>query len=369
MNKRILVGTHKGLFRVEKAPNGSWTLTDNWFLGDPVSMILSRDGGSQLHVAQDLGHFGVKMKYSDNQGKSWQDASVPAYPEKPEGVEDKDPMRGTDTPWDTKLIWSMAEDKEGNLWCGTLPGGLFHSADNGVSWTINRPLWDDPQRKKWMGGGYDLPGIHSIIIDPHDSSHITVGVSVGGVWKSRDGGETWQALGKGLRNEYMPKELADDPVSQDPHLVVACPANPDRHWMQHHNGIFRSDDAGMSWQELENVQPSHFGFTVAVHPSDPDTAWFIPAVKDEQRIPVDGHLVVNRTRDAGKSFEALDTGLPEEAVYDLIYRHSLDISSDGETLVFGSTTGSLWVSENQGDNWVDISKHLPPIKCVRFENG
>ncbi len=165
----------------------------------------------------------------------------------------------------------------------------------------------------------------------------------------------------------MPPDLANDPLSQDPHRVVQCAANPDRQWIQHHNGIFVSDDAGKNWREIMDVKPSGFGFAVAVHPSDPDMAWFVPAVKDETRIPVDGKLVVTRTRDGGKTMETLSRGLPEGPAYDLVYRHALDITSDAGFLAFGSTTSSLWVSDNLGDSWQHVTAHLPPVLCVRFE--
>jgi hypothetical protein len=115
------------------------------------------------------------------------------------------------------------------------------------------------------------------------------------------------------------------------------------------------------------VRPSGFGFAVAVHPHDADTAWFVPGIKDEHRIPVDGKLVVTRTRDGGRSFEVLDRGLPQEHAYDLVLRHALDVDASGEVLAFGSTTGSLWISENGGDDWQAVSHHLPPIYAVRFE--
>ncbi len=366
MSNRLLVGTRKGLFRIERNDNSDWHISESWFLGDPVSMTLSHD--HRIYAAQDLGHFGVKMQCSDDDGKTWSKIGSPAYPQKPEDMEDKDPMRGIDVPWTTKLIWSLEAGKENELWCGTIPGGLFHSTDAGKSWSIVRSLWDEPRRQKWMGGGYDFAGIHSILVDPNDHKHITVGVSVGGVWTSYDAGETWKLIGKGLRSVYVPEDLAGDPITQDPHRIVQCSRSPNRLWMQHHNGIFRSDDHGNNWEELTDVPPSTFGFAVAVNPNDPDTAWFIPAVKDEQRIPVDARLVVSRTRDAGKSFEVLSKGLPNEPAYDLVYRHALDVSQDGNRLAFGSTTGSLWISDDQGDSWTDISKHLPPILCVRFEH-
>jgi hypothetical protein len=367
MSDRLLVGTRKGLFRIEREGDGRWRISRSWFLGDPVSMVLPEPGGRRIHAALDLGHFGVKLRRSDDGGDTWAEAPVPAFPPKPDGLEDKDPMRGIDIPWTTKLIWALEVGGSGELWCGVIPGGLFYSPDGGSTWNLVRPLWDDPRRQKWTGGGYDFAGIHSILVDPRDRKHVTLGVSVGGVWTTRDAGASWQLIGEGLRNAYMPPGLEGDPVSQDAHRIGHCPAHPDRLWMQHHNGIFRSDDGGEHWRELTEVPPSVFGFAVAVHPQDPDTAWFVPATKDEQRIPVDARLVVTRTRDGGRSFDILNWGLPEGPAYDLVYRHALDIGRDGERLAFGSTTGSLWVSEDQGDSWQTVSNYLPPIACVRFE--
>jgi photosystem II stability/assembly factor-like uncharacterized protein len=213
---------------------------------------------------------------------------------------------------------------------------------------------------------FDYPGIHSICVDPRDARQVTIGVSCGGVWRTRDGGSSWELLGKGLRAEYMPPERQYDQNVQDPHLVAQCRSNPDGMWIQHHNGIFRSADAGETWTEITDVAPSAFGFPVAVHPYDADTAWFVPAVKDEKRYPRDAR-VVNRTRDGGESFDTLTNGLPQEHAYDLVYRHALDVDETGDRLAFGSTTGSLWVSENGGDRWETVSCNLPPIYAVRFE--
>jgi photosystem II stability/assembly factor-like uncharacterized protein len=148
--------------------------------------------------------------------------------------------------------------------------------------------------------------------------------------------------------------------------MVQCTGDPDCLWVQHHNGIFRSNNGGATWESVSNVKPSIFGFGVAVHPRDGRTAWFVPAIKDERRIPVDGKLVVTRTRDAGQSFDVLSNGLPQENAYDLIYRHALDIDDTGNRLAIGSTTGGLWITENQGDHWRELSVHLPPIHAVRF---
>lgn len=190
MSNRLLVGTRKGLFRIERDKSGHWDIAQTWFLGDPVSMLLVEPESSRLHVALDLGHFGIKMQRSDDGGKSWAETLVPTFPDKPDGVEDKNPMRGTEIPWSTQLIWALeAGGRPGELWCGVIPGGLFHSLDSGESWVLIRSLWDDPRRKKWMGDGYDFAVIHSILVDPRDPTHVTVGVSVGGIWTTRDTGE------------------------------------------------------------------------------------------------------------------------------------------------------------------------------------
>ena len=164
---------------------------------------------------------------------------------------------------------------------------------------------------------------------------------------------------------YMPPEKADDPVIQDPHRIVRCAGAPDVFWAQHHNGVFRSIDDAQTLQEVK-INPSSFGFAVAVHPRDPDTAWFVPAIKDELRVPVESALVVTRTRNGGKSFETLRSGLPQRHAYHLIYRHGLEVAPDGQTLAMGSTTGALWLSRDAGESWSALSRDLPPVYCVRF---
>ncbi|HEY9219151.1 MAG TPA: hypothetical protein VIO94_13965 [Phenylobacterium sp.] len=356
MSDRLLISTRKGL--IEYRRNGRWDQATAHFLGSPVSSAMRDPRDGVLYAALDLGHFGVKLHRSDDEGASWSEIGAPSY----EGVGE-----GDDAP-SLKLIWTLEPgggDEPGVLWAGTLPGGLFRSADRGESWTLMRSLWDDPLRAQWFGGGYDQPGIHSISVDPRDSRRIAVAVSCGGVWESRDGGENWAIGGTGLRAEYVPPGNEQDPATQDPHRMVRCPAQPDSYWIQHHNGIFRSTAGLDAWEEIV-AQPSSFGFAVAVHPQDPDTAWFVPGVKDEFRYPVDQKLVVTRTRDGGRSFEQLAAGLPQGPSFDLVYRHGLDVDATGGRLAMGSTTGNLWVSDDGGDSWSGLSAHLPPIYAVRY---
>lgn len=364
MADTIWVSTRKGLFEVRRGAK-SWSIARASFLGDSVSLSLfdARDGS--LYAALYLGHFGAKLRRSHDRGETWAELAAPEFPKQPEGEKDMLPD-GRPWPWRVEQIWSLEASAPGVLHAGTIGGGLFTSADAGASWSLVKGLWEHPKRKDWFGGGADLPGIHSICLDPRDPKRRLVGVSCGGCWETRDDGATWEVRSKGMFAAFMPPERKEDPYIQDPHRVVRSPTNPDRLWAQHHNGVFVTDDGGASWRSSDNVDPAVFGFAVAVHPKDPDAAWLVPAVKDEQRIPVAGRVVVSRTRDGGKSWTPLRRGLPQEHAYDITFRHALDVDETGDRLAFGSTTGSLWITENGGDEWQCVSTHLPPIYAVRF---
>jgi hypothetical protein len=363
MSERLFVATRKGLFTVARqAGTARWTIARTAFLGDILSQVLVDPRDGMVYAAFALGHFGVKLHRSGDGGETWEECAAPSYP----AVEGGDDVAAAPS---VLKIWSLeagGRDEPGVLWAGTLPGGFFRSPDRGDTWALNTALWERPERAQWFGGGAEQPGIHSISVDPRDSRHLILGVSCGGVWTSTDGGETWDCRGTGMRAAYMPEELQYDPHVQDPHRVVHCPADPDALWTQHHNAAFRSTDGAATWHEVFHAERPIFGFGVAVHPTDPDTAWLVPAVKDECRIPADGQLVVLRTRDGGRHFDTLREGLPQEHAYDLIYRHGLDVDASGERLAMGSTTGALWVSDNAGDAWQCVSQHLPPIYAVRF---
>lgn len=357
MSDTIEIGTRKGLFTLKRKA-GRWAIASVEFVGDPVTMLLTDPRDGTTHVAFNHGHFGVKMKRR-RKGKAWEDSPAPEYPEKPKGLDEKDV-------WTLKQVWALepgGRDQPGRLWAGTLPGGLFKSDDAGKTWKLAESLWE--KHTGWFGGGYDWPGIHSICVDPADSRRVYIGVSSGGTWLSEDDGKTWRQSAHGMRAEYLPPEKAYTPDNQDPHHVVQCPAARETMWTQHHNGIFRSDDAGQSWNEVK-APVSSFGFAVAVHPKKPGTAWFVPAIKDERRVPVDGKLVVNRTRDGGKTWQTLRKGLPQAHAYDLVYRHGLDVDASGKRLAFGSTTGGVWVSEDEGTSWKAVAARLPPVYCLRF---
>ena len=361
----LLVSTRKGLFTVSSKAK-QWEIAAVDFLGDNVTIALTDRRDGTCYAALDHGHFGVKLHRAA--GNGWEEIAAPAYPPKPEGYDEHD-MWGRPINWSTARIWALTAggpDEPGVIWCGTLPGGLFRSADRGQSWDMVRSLWDHPKRKQWMGGGADLPGIHSICVDPRNSKRVWIGVSTGGIWFTQDGGASWSLRGEGMRAEYAPPEQTHDPIAQDVHCLAQCRAAPQRMWVQHHNGIFVSSDEGKTFTEVTDVEPSAFGFPVVVHPREPDTAWFVPEIKDEKRIPREGKLVVIRTRNGGKSFDVLTKGLPQSHAYDVVYRHALALDESGQRLAFGSTTGGLWVSEDQGDSWACVTHTLPPVYAVHF---
>jgi hypothetical protein len=358
MADRIHVGTRKGLFELARN-NERWEVTDAHFLGEPVSAVLAQ--GDTVYAALDLGHFGAKLWRRANSG-AWEELAVPKFPPKPEDAGD-DPH-----PWSLDKIWNIVPGGvHGRLWAGSMPGGLFRSDDSGASWTLVENLWRMPERQKWgsvAGGG--LPGISTVLVDPRNPADIRLGISTAGVWATTDTGASWTVINRGMYAEYMPPELREEPIAQDVHQLARCAAHPAVMWCQHHNGVFRSEDAGATWRDLPAIRPSKFGFAVAAHPRDPLTAWFVPAVKDERRIPVDGKVAVARTRDGGKSFDVLTRGLPQHHAYDLVYRHALAVDDSGERLAFGSTTGGFWISEDGGESWTAPEARLPPVSVVRF---
>jgi hypothetical protein len=352
----FFVGTRKGLFQLARQKAGEWSPIGHDFVGDPVTQLLhdARDGS--LYAALNLGHFGPKLHRLAPGASEWEEIACPAF-EESDGAS-------------VKEIWALeagGTDQSGRLWAGTIPGGLFRSDDSGASWELVRSLWDDPGRAKWFGGGADEPAIHSICVHPENSRELIVGVSCGGAWQSRDDGDSWQQVAHGMRAAYLPEEQRFEPDSQDPHMIVRCPAQPSELWCQHHNGIFkRSGDA--DWTEVTTAPVSAFGFGCVVHPTDSQRAWFVPGTSDQCRLPVDAAVVVQHTRDGGASFEVQREGLPQSHAYDIVLRHALAIDASGERLVFGSTCGGLWVTEDGGQRWQIQDLRLPPVYVVKWQH-
>ncbi len=354
----LILGTRKGLVTYQKS-DGKWKLRDTSFLGIPVSLTHVDSRNGTWWACLDHGHWGQKLHKSQDQGKTWQEVGAPKYDE---GMEVKEGEAAA-----VRYLWAFAEggpDKSDTIYIGTEPGGLFKSHDGGNSFTLVESLWNHPSRSDhWFGGGRDYPGIHSILVDPRDSDHIYVGISVAGVFETHDGGSSWEVKNKGLRADFLPDPQAE--VGHDPHLLVASPSNPDVLWQQNHCGIFRTTNGGNSWQDLTQADgPARFGFAIAVAENNPDRAWVVPAISDEIRVAVDNALCVCRTDDGGKTWKDLRSGLPQSDCYDIVFRHALDV--DGDNLSFGTTTGNLYLSDNGGDHWDCLNSNLPMVYSVAF---
>lgn len=365
MSKKLILGTRKGLIILEN--NGrEWVASQETFPGVPVSYAMQDHRTGTIWVCADHGHWGQKMYRSDDGGATLTEVTAPKYPEGSTIYNlFVDPPQ--ETPAAVTYLWTIVpggDDRPQRLYVGTEPGGVFVSDDNGETFELMEGFWNHPSRaKNWFGGGRDQAGSCSIIVDPRDSDHLYVGVSVGGVYESTDGGQTWHGRNKGLVAEFLPDPYAE--FGHDPHYMTASPSNPDVLWQQNHCGVFRSADRGATWQNISKPERGiKFGFPIVVDENDDQTAWVVPAISDEIRMAVGGGLFVARTQDGGESWEELRQGLPQQNCYDLVFRHALDIS--GELLAFGSTTGNLFFSADRGESWQTIGAHWPPIYSVRF---
>jgi len=355
MSDRLLVSTRKGLLILERK-GGTWSVVATAFPGVAVTAALADPRDGAIYVALKHGHFGPKVHRSDDGGRTFAEIGSPAFPADAAGAPS------------VFQYWTLeggGPQHPDRLWMGCIPAGLFRSDDRGASWQFVDSFWNVPGRDKWFGGGYDDAGIHSVSPDPRDPGRLVLAISCAGVWETRDDCNSWNLIGKGQIATFMPPDQQEKLDSQDPHRVVRCSGAADVMWMQHHCGVYRSDDAGVTWAQIR-PPGDDFGFAVAVHPKDAKTAWLVPAMKDELRMPRDGAMYVHRTQDGGATWQALRNGLPQQDAFDLVYRHGLDVNADGARLAMGSTTGSLWCSDNGGEDWQLVNAHLPPIYAVRF---
>jgi photosystem II stability/assembly factor-like uncharacterized protein len=383
MAERILVGTRKGTFIVEKS-DGRWRPALVGHAGAGVNYVARDPSTGTLWALLGHGHWGAKLSRSRDDGKTWEDAAQISYPDGARYIgmdfdEQGNPKEGVVRPATLLKLWVIGFCRSGRIYVGTIPGGLFVSSDGGETFELNRPLWNHESRggdlfageptskNHWFGTpaseGEFAPGIHSIVVDPRDPDRVLVAISTAGVLETTDGGKSWHGRNKGLRNDYLPDPEAE--WGHDAHYAELCPAQPDHIWQQNHCGVFYSSDGAATWKQVSKPdQGVHFGFPIAADGEDGRVAWVVPGRSDNQRMAIDGALFVARTRDSGESWERLREGLPQENAYDVVLRHAL--GNVGDLLAFGTTTGNLYVSENRGDSWRCVANNLPPIYSVRF---
>src|SRR6266498_1157670 len=267
-----------------------------------------------------------------------------------------------------KQIWQITlghADEPDVLYCGVEPAALFRSEDAGESWSLVNGLYDHPHRPQWMPGGGGLC-LHTILPDPSDKQRLFVAISTGGVYRSDDGGKSWQPRNAGVRAQFLPPENRYPEFGQCVHKIVSHPANPKRLFLQNHWGLYRSDDGADSWTDIANGVPSDFGFALDIDHKNPDTAYIVPLESDEFRCTPEAKLREYRTQNAGESWEPLTNGLPQENTFETVLRDNMSTDRMNPTgIYFGTRNGKLFGSNNAGESWQAIMKGLPPVVCVK----
>jgi len=355
----LLVGTMKGAFvlRSDKSRR-KWKIEGPHFRGEAVYALLhdTRTGRGRTFAATNSMHWGPTLRTSDDKGATWSEPG-------PQTV--RFPAESGRA---LAQIWQIAPGRttEPNVfYCGVEPAALFESRDGGATWEPNKGLLNHEHQPKWQPGGGGLC-LHTIVLDPKNPRRMAVAMSTGGVYRSDDGGKSWRARNVGVRAQFLPEEHRYPEFGQCVHKVVHHPSRPERLFLQNHWGLYRSDDWGDSWQDIANGVPSDFGFAMQMHPHDPDTVYIVPIEADMFRATPEAKLRVYRTKNAGASWHPLTKGLPQSDAYENVLRDALTADSfDSAGIYFGTRSGKLFASRDEGESWEELADGLPPIVCVK----
>jgi serine/threonine protein kinase len=353
----LLVGTMKGVFLLRSSfERKRWDVAGPYFHGQPTYALAfdNRNGRHSLWAATSSMLWGAFLRSSDDYGRTWTNPI-------------EAPIRfPADSGVALKNIWQIClgpPDQPDLMYCGVEPAALYESHDCGLKFSLVQGLFNHPHRPRWNPGMGGL-NLHTILIDEQNPKRIYVGISAGGVYATDDGGRTWQARNRGIRVVYAPDKYPE--FGQCVHKLVMHPSRPDRLFLQNHWGLYRSDNAGESWQDIANGVPSDFGFAMAMHPRDPDVVYIVPIESDEFRCTPDGCLRVYRTRNAGASWQPLTRGLPQKGAFETVLRDGLAVDSlDPAGIYFGTRSGQLYGSADEGKSWTRILEGLPPVVCVK----
>jgi len=352
----LLVGTTKGAFLLQSNARGKrWKVGGPYFHGQAV-YAMAYDGRMGQHRvwASTQSIWGTLLRSSDDFGKSWTNPHQAAirFPE--------------DSGVSLNNIWQISlgrPDEPNVLYCGVEPAALFESRDSGETWSLVRGLFDHPHRHRWMPGNGGL-ALHTIVLDPTNQQRMYVGISAGGVYRSDDGGRTWTAQNQGIRATFLPNKYPE--FGQCIHKLVMHQTHPERLFLQNHWGLYRSDDYAENWVDIANGVPSDFGFAMVIHPKNPDWVYIVPVESDEFRCTCDGRLRIYRTRNAGASWEPLMRGLPQKGAHETVLRDAMTTDSfDPVGIYFGTRSGKIFGSTDEGRTWQKIVEGLPPVVCLR----
>ena len=352
-----MVGTTKGAFLFRSnASRTRWEASGPHFPGQSV-YSLAFDGRQQrrrIWAGVQNPWYGTGLQTSDDFGATWNtsEALRPQFP--------------ADTGASLKQIWQIVPGRAEEpdvLYCGVEPAALFESRDAGASWSLVRGLYDHPHRPQWNPGGGGLC-LHTIVPDPKNRSRMWVAISSGGAYRTDDGGNSWKPVNQGVRADFMPDKYPE--FGQCVHKIALHPSHPQRLFMQNHGGLYRTENGGDSWRDIAKGVPSDFGFPIVMHPHDPDSVYVVPIEKPEFRAVPEAKLRVYRTRNGGKSWEALTRGLPQRDAYDVVLRDAMSADSlQPAGIYFGTRSGKLYGSRNDGNSWQLIRDGLPPVVCVK----
>ena len=364
---QLLVGTRKGawVFRDDGA-RGSWRAEGPLFLGQIVNHFVQdpRNPKVQL-IAAKTGHLGPTIFRSLDGGGTWAEAvRPPAF----DRADDQATARAVDH---TFWLEPGHADEPGVWWAGTSPPGLFVSEDDGATWTSVAGFNDHPMYWKWAppdGGTPDGALLNQILIDPRDAAHMYLASSTAGVFESLDRGASWAPLNRGVEVTFGPDPYPE--YGQDAHFIAFAPPSPDRLYQQNHCGVYRLDRPGDVWERIGRALPPEIGdvgFTITPHPRDADTAWVFPMDGTDvwPRVSPGGRPAVYRTADAGASWQRQDGGFPAEQGWFTVKRQAFCADQAAPLgLYLGTTGGELWMSDDEGEAWRSIARHLPEIYSV-----
>jgi hypothetical protein len=364
---RLLVGTRKGAFVLTAdGKREQWDIAGPYFGGWEIyHMKGSPADQDRLYASQYSSWSGQVVQRSDDGGKTWTPVGNEfGYDGVPGTHQWYD---GTPHPWEFERVWHL-EPSLGDpdtVYAGVEDAGLFRSADGGLHWEELPGLRGHESGQHWQPGAGGMC-LHTIILDPVESSRMFAAISAAGTFRSDDAGKTWRPVNRGLQSEGIPDPNAE--VGHCVHRIAMHPSRPEVLYMQKHWDVMRSDDGGESWHEISGNLPTDFGFPIDVHAHEPDTVYVVPITSDSLHYPPDGRLRVYRSRTGGHEWEPLTKGLPQEHCYVNVYRDAMAVDAlDSCGIYFGTTGGQVYASSDAGDSWAPVVRDFPAVLSVEVQ--